>query len=357
MELVFCNKKDIYARHRIVTIRQMMKKEVAILKVYKRKIIYILFAFIISSIFITWGLSQLVLEDDPQVKEALVKSKISQVEYILATCGKQLPDSKVKVYNSMVKKSSQFDYSKENFETYAKTWLLLLIPSLALTFTLSIPYFLIEDGIERKKRIKQETSIKESYMEKYLLNGKEAKAKIIDSTISNKQIINKILICWSENNAINFVNNDYHNDLGVFTIQFSDIICFSRYGDFYTSMNVSGGDSSFGRAALGYLIAGPSGAIIASRNTISSQTIVHDRRETLLFVQENNEEKYIFLDPNFYDALMHILPSKEINIMARKGNKYEGNNDKFEKIKKLGELKDKGYIDESEFIKLKSELF
>ncbi|MBZ9633218.1 SHOCT domain-containing protein [Clostridium sp. FP1] len=326
------------------------------MKVNKSKIIYLLLAFIISITFITWGLSQLELKNNPQVREALAKSKISQVEYIFAVCGKQLPDSKVKVFNSMVKKSSQFDYSKNNFEDYAENWLIFLIPSLILTAILFAPYLIIQDRIERKKKIKQEALLKENYIKKYSLNGKVTKVKCIDGTISNTQVINKTLNFWNDKKAIYFVNSDHHNDLGLFNIQFKDVIWFSRYGELYTSMDVNGGDSSFGRAALGYLIAGPAGAIIASVDSINSETIVHDKRETLLFIQENNEEKYIFFEPNLYDVLMHILPSKEINIMAKKEKKYEGNNDKFEKIKKLGELREKGYIDESEFIKLKADI-
>lgn len=37
---------------------------------------------------------------------------------------------------------------------------------------------------------------------------------------------------------------------------------------------------------------------------------------------------------------MRILLSKEINIIAKKGKKYEENSDKFEKIRKLGEIKE-----------------
>lgn len=328
----------------------------AILKVNKKDIIYFLLVFIISIAFISWGIVGFFLKECPNDKEALVKSKISQVEFTLALYGKHLPDNKVKVYNTLVDKSSQFDYTNDNLKAYKVMWALGVIPSLVLTAILFGPYLLIKDKIKIRKIIKQEALLKGNYMKKYSLNSKVTRVRCFDGTALNKQIINNLLVYWIENDAIYFINNDFHNDLGLFSIQFNDIICFSRYGDFYTSMNIDGGDSSFGKAALGYLIAGPAGAIIASRNSINSETVVHDKRETLLFIKENNKEKYIFFDPKFYDALMHVLPSKEINIMAKKGKEHEEINDKFEKIKKLGELKEKGYIDESEFIKLKNQL-
>lgn len=327
-----------------------------ILKTNKRDIVYFLFAFMISITFITCGIIQIVFKENPNLKESLEKSNISQVEFAFAMYGKHVPDNKLKIYNSMVSKDVQIDYSKDSFKNYAKNWLMGLIPSLILTVIFFIPYSSIKERIKRKNMIRKEELLEESYIKKYSLSGNLTKVKCIDGTISNKQIINKVLIYWSENNTIYLVNNDYHNDLGLFNIQFKDIICFSRYGDFYTSIDIKGGDSSFGMAALGYLIAGVAGAIIASRNSVSSKTVIHDERETLLFIRENDEEKYIFLEPKFYDFLMHILPNKEIGIMTNKENKYEKDNDKFEKIKKLGELKDKGYINESEFIKLKSEL-
>jgi len=334
----------------------MMEKEVAILKVIKRDIIYFIVAFIISITVVSFGIIQVLIKVDHNLKGALEKSKISQVEFALALYGKQLPDNKVKVYNAVGSKDAQMDYNKDNLSNYEEMWLFAAVPSLFLTFILFVPYLSIKKSMEIKKRKRLEVLLKGNYFEKYSLSGKEAKVKCIDGTIINNQIINKLLIFWSESNSFCFLNNDYHDDLGLYKIQFNDIICFSRYGDFYTSMNVKGGDSSFGGAALGYLIAGPAGAIIGSRNSIHSETTVHDKRETLVFIRENNEEKYLYLDPNFYDVLMHSIPSKEINIMAKKEKSHEDNINKVEKIRKLGELKEKGYIDESEFIKLKSEL-
>ena len=102
-----------------------------------------------------------------------------------------------------------------------------------------------------------------------------------------------------------------------------------------------------------YLIAGD---IAASRNSVSSRTFIRDYRNKVLFIKEDNEEKHLFFEPCFYDILMHIIPSKEINIMAKKNDKQHENTDKFDKIKRLGELKEKGYIDEEEFTKLKKEM-
>lgn len=326
----------------------------------KKDIIICLSILIISCSFITCGMLQIVFKAQPEVKVALETAGISQFNFALATYGKQLPEDKVEIYNAMVKKENQIDYSEDNLGSYLNMWLTVLRLALVITIIISIIYFTIRNKINRKRKMKQDALLNKKYMEKYSLNGNEIKVKCINGDISNNQIINKLLILWRKNDAIYFINNDYYNDFGLFKINYNDIICYSRYGDFYTSTNIEGGGSSMGMAFLGQLFGGDAGAIIASRNPITSETIVHDKRETLVFIKDNNEEKYIFFDPNFYDILMHTFPDKEIDIISKKGktsgNNNANNNDKIEKIRKIGELKDNGYIDETEFIKLKNEL-
>ena len=168
-----------------------------------------------------------------------------------------------------------------------------------------------------KKEAIRKSFLKNIYLDlngKILFKWEKDRIFCVDAIISDSKFINKRLILWSYNNVIIFINSNYHEDIGLYNIKLDNVICFSRFGDFYISMNVNGGDSSFGRVALRYLIAGSSGAIVASRNSVSDNTFIHDNRETLLFIKENNEEKYLFFEPNFYDILTHISPSKEIKI-------------------------------------------
>lgn len=73
------------------------------------------------------------------------------------------------------------------------------------------------------------------------------------------------------------------------------------------------------------------------------------------FINDGDEEKYIFFDRNFYDFLMHSIPNKEINHkLKNKTNVSE--NSKVEELRQLGELREKGIINQDEFEKLKRNL-
>ncbi|MCC5911723.1 MAG: hypothetical protein JJT76_14960 [Clostridiaceae bacterium] len=163
------------------------------------------------------------------------------------------------------------------------------------------------------KKLRERSLKQQDYLEKYNVGNDAIYIKCLDCKTYNINAKNAHVIIWYDNDKINVIGREFTNDIGKIQIDINNIICFLRYGDFYTSSNIKGGDSSFERAALGYLLAGDVGAIIASRNPIVSSTEVHDKRETLLIVREDNIEKYLFFEPELYNYLMHLIPTKEIN--------------------------------------------
>lgn len=326
-----------------------------IMKFKKKDLLIVAVTFLVSLIIILACIVEIYYKQVPQVSNAAKISHISKVEVALDVFGVKIPDEKVKIYNSMVSEKEKIDYSKIDSTTRVNSIELIILFAAILTIIITLPYYSIKSRIIKRKAIKKDKELRKRYIEKYSLIGKNYYTKCIDSTLYNKDISGKSLVAWQEENGINFVNREYKNDIGIVKLNLDDIVCFSRYGDFYTSLNISGGDSSYGRAAMGYLLAGAAGAIIASRNSISSRTEVHDNRETLIFINEGEGEKYLFFEPDFYDFLMHIIPSKEINHKVNVEAKTK-NSSKLDELNKLAELKEKGIIDELEFSKLKNEL-
>lgn len=323
------------------------------MKVRRKNLLYILITFFISLIFVIWGFISIFFTV-PEYKIPLKKANITKTEIAFTLVGNKIPESKIKIYNSLVDKQLQIGHKKDTLLDAINAWLIFLIPSAMLTTFLYIPYYLISKKLRNKKEMKQNKLLQKRYMDKYHICGNEATTFCITGSITNQFLFNKCLLIQNDGNYIYLINRDFKNDIGIYKLNYNDITCFSRFGDFYTSMNISGGNSSFGNAALGYLLAGPAGAIIGSRTPIKGQTIVHDNRETIVFVKENNDEKYIFFEPMFYEYLMHIAPFKEISHLTKIVNTNEG--DKISKLNKIIDLKNKGYINEEEFYKLKSEL-
>lgn len=175
-------------------------------------------------------------------------------------------------------------------------------------------------------------------------------------------LINQHHVIWFSTNQIFLINANYNFSYGKITIPLENLICFSRYGDFYTSTNISGGGTNAAGAVLGYALAGTAGAIAASRQKIQSQTIVHDKRETLLLFNFEGKDEFIFLDPQAYEYLLHIIPNKEfsfvMNINKSKDIPKQNENihSSIKQLKELQLLKEKGTITEDEFIVLKEKI-
>lgn len=317
------------------------------MKLYKRHLLLIPVIFIISMILVSFLMIQLVL-NLPALKPAFKRAKVSNTEIVSMIYGKDLPANEVKIINSMVSK----DYKITPDSKSENSIIFIIVPAAVITFIFLYVENSIQNNRKRKKEEFDKKTLKENYIKKYPFVDKKAISLCIDGTSSYNDLINKKLIIWHEQNTINIINNDYTCDIGKIIININNILCFSRYGDFYTSTNIKGGDSSFSKAALGYFIAGGVGAMVASRNSVSSETIVHDNRETIIFIKEGNEIAHLFFEPDLYDYLMHIIPVKEMNNKIPNDINVERN---YDKLVNLIEMKEKGLISEVEFIKLKNE--
>lgn len=325
------------------------------MKFKKKDILIVLITFIFSMILSSFAIIEIERKYSSEFKNAMDKAGISKIEAALDIYGKNIPEKKVKIYNSIIDEKYKIDYSKKDMYSRFKDIEIVIVIAIILTAIIDTPYFSFMSRLRLKRKRKEELFMKNEYINKYSLSDKKFYVKCLESVNYNSQIKNKELVTWLEGGFINFVNRDYKNDIGLIKINLDAIMCFSRFGDFYTSLNISGGDSSYGKAALGYLIAGAAGAIVASRNALSSYTEVHDKRETILFINDGDEEKYIFFEPNFYDFLMHSIPGKEINHKLKNETNVSGNS-KVEELRQLGELREKGVINQEEFEKLKINL-
>ncbi|KUO73232.1 MAG: hypothetical protein APF77_12415 [Clostridia bacterium BRH_c25] len=315
-----------------------------------RQLLLALIIFLCSSLITIWGWIE-IIDYIPEINNPIVKADITKSELFFIFLGQDIPSEKDKKFNDITGKPFNSNNNSEKFNIITN---FIIMPSAILTSIVLIIYYCVITRIERKKRIREDKLLKDNYFTKYPIREKALYAKCIESGTYNEVLMNKHLMLWIDQGSINIINSNYKNDIGKFQISIEQIVFYSRYGDFYTTTHINGGNSSYGKAALGYLVAGSAGAIIASREPVSGTTIVHDKRETLIVFKDDSIEKYLFFEPKLYDYLMHYMPTKEI---AHKIDKLKvQDEDKFQKLIKIGELKDKGLISDVEFEKLKSEL-
>lgn len=329
------------------------------------KFIQIFILFLLSMMIVTCIWVKLIVSM-PDLAEPLKEAEISKMEIVLSFYGIDISKEKIMLFSSIIKDKSVLKESSgsEKIESFIKY---ISIPSGILTAVIFGVYSRIVNDMRQKKmvkdKIKKDKILKERYFSKYIIGQNSLNLTCLEGTTYDEKMSGKKLIIWLDHDGINMINSDFTNDIGKYVIKFENVLYFSRYGDFYTTMNIEGGDSSFSSAFLGYLIAGDVGAIVASRKPVTSDTIVNDNRETLLVIKENDKEKYLFFEPKLYEVLMRNIPNKEMNNIMKTmvGNKNIKNDkydkyDKYDKLVKLGDMRDKGYISDEEFNNLKTEL-
>ena len=313
-------------------------------------ILIIILIFIINIGLIDWALTNIVYMY-PENNKMFTEANITKHDLAFFILQKNLPDEKNEKFMTL----SGADLNK----TKGAILKFILIPSAILTGIM----FLIIYSLLYSRKIKkderkhkdEEKRRRDEYLNKYKLSNSINTYNCSDSIYYNDTLKGKKLIIWFEDNSINMINSDFHKDIGKIIINYNDIFCFSRYGDFYTSTNVQGGGTNFDRALLGYVIAGGVGAVVASREPINSKTTIHDKRETLVIIKGNEQEAYLFFEPEFYNVLMHQIPNKEVSYITKNTPKGDEKNN-LDRLMQLGEMKDKGYINQEEFDKLKKEL-
>lgn len=98
-------------------------------------------------------------------------------------------------------------------------------------------------------------------------------------------------------------------------LKISDILFWVEKGSLSYTTNISGGGINIEGAIKGALIAGDAGAIIGSRESISTTTKEHDTRE--IIVKMTNGEEYNF-SYTYKDAFNYLIPEKEYTFIQMK---------------------------------------
>lgn len=137
------------------------------------------------------------------------------------------------------------------------------------------------------------------------------------------------------------------------------IVFFSSEGNLQYTERISGGGVDVKGAVIGGIIGGEAGAIVGGRQSVTSSTMKHDDRYTLLKLI--NEE--VHLPFEIYEFLTKLIPEKEYKYLQAKQAKTiikeqqtEESVDEIEKIKKFKDLLDSGIITQEEFDAKKKEL-
>ncbi len=175
----------------------------------------------------------------------------------------------------------------------------------------------------------------------------------------------------------------FDQGLPVFILKQKDLLYYAIEGDFYTKSDVTGGGggTDYIGAIAGGLLFGPAGAIVASRKETNIETVTTevDKRETILCYRDNEIINMAYFDKEAYKVFKQLLPDKDVNVinnlskivqgeMSDASNKpaeaktndqnIESNleEDVFNKLEKLADLKEKGIITEEEFSEKKKKL-
>lgn len=130
----------------------------------------------------------------------------------------------------------------------------------------------------------------------------------------------------------------------------NSLLYFKMDGNIQYTANVRGGGVNLKGAVAGAVIAGGAGAVIGSRNAVSTETIKHDSREFIVAFEDGHEFCTSDNALKHYNAFMNIIPQKEISVymqsvMSDSSSEIIDSNE----LVKLKELLDQGIITQEEF--------
>lgn len=151
------------------------------------------------------------------------------------------------------------------------------------------------------------------------------------------------------------------------SIPIDSILYFEEVGELRKYTTVSGGGSSLKGALLGYVIAEDAGAIIGSREPITTNVVSEDdRRIELIYKNKEGQIENLEFKHDVYNVFKKLIPLKElrkiVSLNTVKGVKDNAIADKQkpqnvkEKMKQLNELKTEGLITEEEFSEQKKKI-
>ena len=150
-------------------------------------------------------------------------------------------------------------------------------------------------------------------------------------------------------------------DLEHTAIALDHIETYAKDGDIQYTTEVSGGGSSLSGAVLGGLIAGDAGAIIGSRQSVTTKTQSHDTRKTIIKFYQNNQLTSLIANGfELYDHLLKTIPEKDLlSVQVKHSTVQTVSNTGYdikEKMQTLKGLFEDGLIDEREYNEKKKDL-
>lgn len=157
------------------------------------------------------------------------------------------------------------------------------------------------------------------------------------------------------------------SELQLKSVPIDSILYFEEVGELRKYTTVSGGGSSLKGALLGYAIADDIGAIIGSREPITTNVVSEDdRRIELIYKNQEGQIENLEFMHDAYDVFKKIIPMKElrkiISLNTVQGIKDETSDVVQEhqsvkdKLKQLKDLHVEGLITEEEFIEQKKKI-
>ena len=157
------------------------------------------------------------------------------------------------------------------------------------------------------------------------------------------------------------------SELELRKISTDSILYFEEVGELRKYAVVSGGGSSLKGAMLGYMIADDAGAIIGSREPITTRVVSEDDRIVeLIYKNPDGEIENLEFTHDAYAVLKKLIPSKEfrriVNLKASlqenhsSKTKKQGSQSAKEKLKNLNELKQEGLLTEEEYAEQKQKI-
>jgi len=212
------------------------------------------------------------------------------------------------------------------------------------------------------------------YIRKYELNEKTAvriKEGDITYFVSKQSLhivdtiqIRKLQESWSIMDPNEFNEKLASGEINSSRIEISDIIWFRRDGNIDTNAIVSGvgGGSSIGGAIVGGVLLGGAGAVIGSRKEVQISTDLQtsDNRTVIIHYKDGDiGQDLIFKNDAIYNALVSIIPEKEISNYLKSINQSSNQvikDNHHEKLRQLKGLYEEGLITETDYSKKKNEI-
>lgn len=93
------------------------------------------------------------------------------------------------------------------------------------------------------------------------------------------------------------------------------IMFFREVGSVQYTTSVNGGGVNLAGAVVGGMVAGAAGAVIGSRQAVTSSTETHDDRKVVLKLNDGREKVY---DYKYYDYFIKLIPEKEYSFVMAK---------------------------------------